>query len=57
MTVDSLEKARETWGDAVRHPITHRFPYTQFAETLSLRSPDEIKAVLEWRKIREVQNG
>jgi threonine dehydrogenase-like Zn-dependent dehydrogenase len=57
MAVDDLEKARETWGDAVNHLITHRFPYTQFAEALSLHSPDEIKAVLEWRKFKEAGNG
>jgi threonine dehydrogenase-like Zn-dependent dehydrogenase len=57
MAVDDLDKARKTWGDAMNHLITHRFPYTQFPEALSLHSPDEIKAVLEWRKIEEVQNG
>jgi hypothetical protein len=46
--VEDLEKARKTWGNAIDRIITHRFPYTQYAEALSLRSPDEIKTVLEW---------
>jgi threonine dehydrogenase-like Zn-dependent dehydrogenase len=54
MAVDDLGAARKSWGNAMDHLITHRFPYPQFAEALSLHSPDEIKAVLEWRKIREV---
>ena len=54
MAVDDLEKSRKTWGDAIDRLITHRFPYTQFEEALSLRSPDEIKGVLEWKKITEV---
>jgi threonine dehydrogenase-like Zn-dependent dehydrogenase len=48
MAVDDLEKARKTWGNAMDQMITHRFPYTQFAEALSLHSTDEIKTVLEW---------
>ena len=50
MAVDDLGKARKTWGDAIDRVITHRFPYTQFAEALSHHSPDEIKSVLEWGK-------
>jgi threonine dehydrogenase-like Zn-dependent dehydrogenase len=47
--VDDLEKARKTWGNAIDRLITHRFPHTQYAEALSLHSPDEIKTVLEWK--------
>jgi threonine dehydrogenase-like Zn-dependent dehydrogenase len=49
--VEDLEKARKTWGNAIDRLVTHRFPYTEYAEAFSLRSPDEIKTVLEWRKI------
>jgi threonine dehydrogenase-like Zn-dependent dehydrogenase len=48
MAVDDLGRARKTWGNAIGQMITDRFPYTQFAEALSLHSTDEIKTVLEW---------
>jgi threonine dehydrogenase-like Zn-dependent dehydrogenase len=48
MAVDDLEKARRAWGDTIDHLITHRLPYTQFADALSHHPADEIKAVLEW---------
>jgi threonine dehydrogenase-like Zn-dependent dehydrogenase len=51
MAVDDLGKARKTWGNAIDQMITHRFPYTQFAEALSLHSTDEIKTLLEWRAL------
>jgi glucose 1-dehydrogenase len=46
--VEDLDKARKTWGDTIDRIITHRFPYARYAEALLLRSPDEIKTVLEW---------
>lgn len=48
--VEDLENAQKTWGDAIDRVITHRFPYTEYAGALSLRSSDEIKTVLEWEK-------
>jgi threonine dehydrogenase-like Zn-dependent dehydrogenase len=48
--VEDLGKARKTWGNAIDRIVNHRFPYTRYAEALSLRSPDEIKTVLEWGK-------
>ncbi len=48
--VENLENAKRTWGDAIDRIITHRFPYTEYAEALSLRSTDEIKTVLEWKR-------
>jgi threonine dehydrogenase-like Zn-dependent dehydrogenase len=48
MAVEDLGRAQKTWGDAISQIITHRFPYTQFAEALSLHSTDEIKTILEW---------
>jgi threonine dehydrogenase-like Zn-dependent dehydrogenase len=48
--VEDLENAQKTWSDAISRVITHRFPYTEYAEALSLRSSDEIKTVLEWEK-------
>ncbi len=49
--VEDLGRARQTWGEAISEVITHRFPYTRFAEALRLHSPDEIKIVLEWEKL------
>ena len=51
MAVEDLEKARKIWSSAIDRLITHRFPYTQYAEALSLRSPDEIKTVVEWGRM------
>jgi len=48
MAVNDLEKARRVWGDAIDQLITHKLPYTQFADALSRHPADEIKAVLEW---------
>jgi threonine dehydrogenase-like Zn-dependent dehydrogenase len=48
--VEDLGKARKTWNHTIDRIITHRFPCTEYAEALSLRSPDEIKTVLEWEK-------
>jgi glucose 1-dehydrogenase len=48
--VEDLEKAQRTWSHAMDGMITHRFPYTQYVEALSLQSSDEIKTVLEWAK-------
>ncbi len=50
IAVEDLERAQKTWGDAIHRVITHRFPYTEYAEALSLRSTDEIKTVLEWER-------
>jgi glucose 1-dehydrogenase len=46
--VEDLDKARKTWGDVIDRIITHRFRYARYVEALLLRSPDEIKTVLEW---------
>ena len=48
--VDDLANARKTWGDTVDLIITHRFPYTGFADALSYHSAEEIKTILEWEK-------
>jgi threonine dehydrogenase-like Zn-dependent dehydrogenase len=48
MAVDDLRQARKAWGGAISQVITHRLPYTAFAEALSRHPPDEIKTVLEW---------
>ncbi len=57
MAIQDLSKSKETWGDAIDQLITHRFPYPQFTEAIIHRPPDEIKAIVEWRKINEAQNG
>jgi threonine dehydrogenase-like Zn-dependent dehydrogenase len=46
--VEDLGRARRAWGDAIDQVITHRLPYTRFADVLSHHPADEIKAVLEW---------
>jgi len=48
MAVADLEAAKDTWGDALEQFITHRLPYTAFADALSHHPPDEIKMILEW---------
>ena len=48
MAVDDLQKARHTWGDAIDHVITDRFPYARFADALAHHPADEIKTVLTW---------
>ena len=48
MAVDDLERARQTWGDAIDQVITAMVPYTQFADALSSHPANEIKTVLEW---------
>ncbi len=48
MAVNDLAKARETWGNTIDQLITHRFPYAQYAEALTLHTADEIKSVIEW---------
>ncbi len=57
MAIQDLRKSKESWGGAIDQLITHRFPYPQFAEAIINRPPDEIKAIVEWRKINEAQNG
>jgi threonine dehydrogenase-like Zn-dependent dehydrogenase len=57
MAIQDLRKSKERWGDAIDQLITHRFPYPKFAEAIITRPPDEIKAIVEWRKINEAQNG
>ncbi len=48
--VEDLDNAKNTWGNAIDLMITHRFPYTEYAEALSLPSTNEIKTVLQWEK-------
>lgn len=51
MAVEDLARARDTWSGAIDRIITHRLPYTQFADVLSTHPEDEIKAVLEWAPV------
>jgi glucose 1-dehydrogenase len=51
MAVSDLLTAKQTWGDTLDTFITHRLPYTAFAEALSHHPPDEIKTILEWKPI------
>lgn len=44
--VRDLERARDRWGDTIDRMITHRFPYTRFADALTQHPEDEIKAVV-----------
>lgn len=51
MAVDDLSMARLRWGDHMQGLITHRYPYSQFADALSptaAHSADDIKTVIEW---------
>lgn len=48
--VEDLGKTQKTWSNTIERMITHRFPYTEYAEALSFHSPDEIKTVVEWKK-------
>jgi hypothetical protein len=48
MAVDDLLKAQEAWGEAVGRVVSHRLPYTDFAQALSRHPSNEIKTVLEW---------
>ncbi len=49
--IEDLERASDTWGNAVEDLITHRFPYPEFAQALSLHSSDEVKTVVEWKQL------
>jgi threonine dehydrogenase-like Zn-dependent dehydrogenase len=51
MAVDDLAAAREKWGKTIDRIITHRFPYTQFADALTHHPADEIKSVIEWAAV------
>jgi threonine dehydrogenase-like Zn-dependent dehydrogenase len=51
MAVEDLARARDTWGDAIDRVITHRLPYSQFADALLSHPEGEIKAVLEWAQV------
>ncbi len=46
--VHDLGRASERWGSAIEELITHRFPYPQFAQALSLHSSQEVKTIVEW---------
>lgn len=46
--VSDLAAAKTAWGDTLDLFITHRFPYTAFADPLSQHPPDEIKSIIEW---------
>jgi threonine dehydrogenase-like Zn-dependent dehydrogenase len=51
MAVDDLSMARLRWGDIVQGLITHRYPYSQFADAFSPlagHGVDDIKSVVEW---------
>jgi len=48
MAVDDLAHAYLRWGEHIEKLITHRRPYTAFADVLHNHSADEIKVVLEW---------
>ncbi len=48
LAVADLEAGKRAWGSALDQFITHRLPYTEFAEALSHHPPDEIKTILEW---------
>ena len=46
--IDDLEDAEKKWTGTLQQLITSRTPYTQFADVLQKRKPDEIKAVIDW---------
>ncbi|HYM14542.1 MAG TPA: glucose 1-dehydrogenase [Dehalococcoidia bacterium] len=48
LAVADLQRAQTTWGNALDAVITHRLPYTGFADALSHHPADEIKTILEW---------
>jgi len=49
MAVDDLAHAHLLWGDHVMQLITHHHPYADFDASLHQHTPDEIKAVIEWK--------
>jgi hypothetical protein len=49
MAVDDLSQAHLRWGAHIAGLITNRYPYNQFAESVSHHLPDAIKEVIEWR--------
>ncbi len=46
--VMDLEDARTKWPGIIEQLITSKTHYTHFADVLTQRKPDEIKAVIEW---------
>lgn len=48
MAVDVLAHAQLRWGDHIDQLLTHRRPYTDFANVLHHHTAEEIKVVLEW---------
>ena len=59
MAVNDLSTARLRWGEHIQGLITHRYPYTQFAEALAPmagHSADDIKTVVEWAQVSDDLN-
>ncbi len=48
MAADDLSHAQLRWGTHIAALITNRYPYAQFADSVSQHSPDGIKEVIEW---------
>jgi threonine dehydrogenase-like Zn-dependent dehydrogenase len=48
MAVDDLSHAQLRWGVHIAALITNRYPFTQFAESVSQHPPNVIKEVIEW---------
>jgi threonine dehydrogenase-like Zn-dependent dehydrogenase len=49
MAVDDLLNATLRWGTHIEGLVTHRHPYTEFADALTHHGPDEIKVVIDWK--------
>lgn len=48
--VEELGKIKKHFGSLINDLITERTGFRNFSDVLDLHSPDEIKAVVEWRK-------
>jgi glucose 1-dehydrogenase len=47
--IDDLEKAEKTWKGLIQKLITSRTPYSRFEKAIHSHTPNEIKAIIEWR--------
>jgi threonine dehydrogenase-like Zn-dependent dehydrogenase len=51
MAVEDLKKAKEKWGDKIDKIITGRINYEDYKRAFASHNPDEIKTILEWKKL------
>lgn len=51
MAVDDLVKAKDQWSDVIEKIITERISYTKFKKVFETHSDNEIKLVIEWKKL------